>query len=94
MVDLFPLPTEEIRDGFYSVVAGAIAGGVAEPSWVAVDDGTDAWLVEVSNSSEFDRAHGVVAVASEEALVKAQRLGIGGAMWLPPASLWKLNLVK
>ncbi|MBD3851933.1 MAG: hypothetical protein IFK93_11570 [Acidobacteria bacterium] len=87
MVDLFPLPTEEIRDGFYSVVAGAIAGGVTEPSWVAVDDGTDAWLVEISSHSALDRARGVVAVSSEEALAKAQRLGIGGAMWLPPASL-------
>ncbi len=87
MVDLFPLPSEEIRSGFYSVIAGAIAGGSPEPSWVAVDDGTDAWLVEISNHSAFDRARGVVVVASEEGLVKAQRLGIGGAMWLPPASL-------
>ena len=87
MVDLFPLPSEEIRDGFYSVVAGAIAGGVTEPSWVAVDDGTGAWLVEISSHPALDRARGVVAVSSEEALVKAQRLGIGGAMWLPPASL-------
>ena len=87
MVDLFPSPSEKIRSGFYSVIAGAIAGGIPEPSWVAVDDGTDAWLVEISNHSAFDRARGVVAVSSEEALVKAQRLGIGGAMWLPPASL-------
>jgi len=87
MVDLFPLPTEEIRNGFYSVIAGAIAGGIPEPSWVAVDDGTDAWVVKLSNYSARDRARGVVAVASEEALVKAQCLGIGGAMWLPPASL-------
>jgi hypothetical protein len=87
MVDLFPLPPEETRSGFYSVIAGTIAGGIPEPSWVAVDDGTDAWLVEVSNHFAFDRSRGVVAVASEEALVNAQRLGIGGAMWLPPASL-------
>jgi hypothetical protein len=87
MVDLFPLPSEEIRNGFYSVIAGAIAGGIPEPSWVAVDDGTDAWLVEISNHSVLDRARGVVAVSSEKALVKAQHLGIGGAMWLPPASL-------
>ena len=91
MVDLFPLPTEEIRDGFYSVVAGAIAGGAQEPSWVAVDDGTDAWLVEISDHSALDRARGVVAVSSEESLVKAQHLGIGGAMWVPPASLGALE---
>ena len=87
MVDLFPSPSEKIRSGFYSVIAGAIAGGPPEPSWVAVDDGTDAWLVEISNHSATDRARGIVAVSNEEALVKAQRLGIGGAMWLPPASL-------
>lgn len=91
MVDLFPLPADEIRDGFYSVIAGTIAGGIPEPSWVAVDDGTDAWVVEVSEFSAVDRARGVVAVSSEEALVKAQRLGIGGAMWLPPASLGALE---
>lgn len=91
MVDLFPLPADEIRDGFYSVIAGAMAGGIPEPSWVAIDDGTDSWLVEVSNRSALDRACGVVAVSSEEALVKAQRLGIGGAMWLPPASLGALE---
>ena len=87
MVDLFPLPSEKIRDGFYSVIAGTIAGGIQEPSWVAVDDGTESWLVEVNNFSALDRARGVVAVASEETLAKAQYLGIGGAMWLPPASL-------
>ncbi len=91
VVDLFPLPADEIRDGFYSVIAGAMAGGVSEPSWVAVDDGTDAWIVEVSRFSAVDRARGVVAVSSEEALAKAQRLGIGGAMWLPPASLGALE---
>ena len=87
MVDLFPLPSEEIRNGFYSVIAGAIAGSIPEPSWVAVDDGTDAWVVEISNHSALERARGVVAVSSEEALLKAQRLGVGGAMWMPPASL-------
>jgi len=90
VVDLFPLPADEIRDGFYSVIAGAMAGGVPEPSWVAVNDGTDAWVVEASKYSAVDRARGVVAVLSEEALAKAQRLGIGGAMWLPPASLGAL----
>jgi len=91
VVDLFPLPADEIRDGFYSVIAGAMAGGVPEPSWVAVDDGTDAWVVETSIHAAIERARGVVAVSSEAALVKAQRLAIGGAMWLPPASLGALE---
>ncbi|MCW8983952.1 MAG: hypothetical protein OQK55_01315 [Thermoanaerobaculales bacterium] len=87
MVDLFPLPAEMTRDGLYSVIGGALAGGAPEPSWIAVDNGSDAWVVEVSGFSAVERARGVVAASSEEAVMKAQRLGIGGAMWLPPASL-------
>lgn len=91
MVGLFPVPPDEIRDGFYSVIAGAIAGGAPEPAWVAVDNGTDAWLVEATKYCAADRARGVIAASGEEALVRAQRLGLGGAMWLPPASLGALE---
>ncbi len=91
MVDLFPLPAAGIRDGLYSVVAGALASGTPEPSWIAVDDGTDAWVVEASTRSAAERSRGVIAAATEGALVKAQRLGMGGAMWLPPASLGALE---
>ena len=91
MVDLFPPPAEEVRDGLFSVIAGALAGGTPEPSWVAVDDGTDAWVVVISTHSAAERAHGVVAVSSDHSLVTAQRLGIGGAMWLPPSSLGALE---
>ena len=78
MVDLFPLPAEEIREGLYSVVAGALAGGAPDPSWVAVDDGSGSWVVEASTRPAAERARGVVAVSSEDALVKAQLLGVGG----------------
>lgn len=91
MVDLFPLPAAEIRDGLYSVIAGTLAGGAPEPTWIAVDDGTDAWVVEVSGFTAVERARGVIAASSEETLVKAQRLGVGGAMWMPPASLGSLE---
>jgi len=91
VVDLFPPPREEIREGLYSVVAGALAGGAPEPSWVAVDDGSGSWVVEVSTRPPTERTRGVAAVASEDALVKAQLLGVGGAMWLPPSSLGALD---
>jgi hypothetical protein len=91
MVDVFPPPAEELRNGLFSVIAGALASGTPEPSWVAVDDGTDAWVVEVSTRSAVERARGVVATRNEQALVTAQRLGIGGAMWLPPSSLGALE---
>lgn len=91
MVDLVPLPPESIRNGLYSVVAGALAGGAPEPPWVAVDDGTTAWEVAASSRSADERARGVVAAAGESALLAAQRLGLGGAMWLPPSSLGALE---
>ncbi len=91
MVEVFPPPADGTGKGLYSVIAGALAGGVPEPSWVAVDDGTDTWVLEASRRSADERARGVVAVSSEEALVKAQRFGIGGAMWRPPASLGALD---
>jgi len=91
MVDLFPLPADEIREGLYSVIAGALAGGAPDPSWVAVDDGSGSWVVEASTRPSAERARGVVAVSSEDALVKAQLLGVGGAFWLPPSSLGALE---
>ena len=90
-VDLMPMPPAEIREGLYSVIAGALAGGAPEPSWVAVDDGSNSWVVEVSTRPVSERVHGVVAAASENAIVTAQRLGVGGAMWLPPSSLGALD---
>ena len=87
MVDVFPPPAEELRNGLFSVIAGALAGGTPEPSWVAVDDGTDAWVVGVSTRAAAERARGVVATRNEQALATAQWLGIGGALWLPPSSL-------
>jgi len=91
LVDLFPPPLGEAREGLYSVVAGALAGGAPEPSWVAVDDGSGSWVVAVSTKPAAERARGVVAAASEDSLVKAQLLGVGGAMWLPPSSLGALD---
>ena len=91
MVDLLPLPADKIHRGLSSVIAGAIAGGSPEPSWVAVDDGSGSWVVEASTRPSAERARGVVAVSSEDALVKAQLLGVGGAMWLPPSSLGALE---
>jgi hypothetical protein len=91
VVDLFPPPSDEIREGLYSVVAGALAGGAPEPSWIAVDDGSGSWVVEVSTRPATERVRGVVAASCEDALVKAQLLGVGGAMWLPPSSLGALD---
>jgi hypothetical protein len=91
MVNVFPSPSDADREGFYSVIAGAIASGEPEPSWIAVDDGSDSWINEVSTRPAPERARGVVAAVSDASLVSAQRLGIGGAMWVPPSSLGALE---
>ena len=78
---------EALRGGLDSVISGALAGGAPEPSWVAADDGYGAWVAEVAGRPAAQRMRGVVAAASADALAMAQRLGVGGAMWLPPSSL-------
>jgi hypothetical protein len=90
-VELIPAPSEEIRKGLYSVIGGALAGGAPHPSWVSVDDGSDTWAIETSNRFPADRARSVIAAAGDAALVKAHRLGVGGAMRLPPSSLAALE---
>lgn len=76
----------DLSSGLTSVVDGVLAGGVPAPPWIAIDDGTERWAVDAATLSAVERACGVVAVSSDEALVTAHRLGVGGAMWLPPSS--------
>ncbi len=86
MMELLGRLPDALRGGLNSVIAGALAGGAPEPSWVAADDGSGAWVAEVAGRSGAQRARGVVAAASADAVAMAQRLGVGGAMWLPPSS--------
>ena len=87
MMELLGRLPDALRGGLDNVIAGVLAGGAPEPSWVAADDGSGAWVAEVAARSGAERARGVVAAASADALVTAQRLAVGGAMWLPPSSL-------
>ena len=80
-------PPKAVGNGLESVVTGVLAGGAPEPSWIAIDDGTDGWVALASGCSSAERARGVVAASADDALVKAQWLGVGGAMWLPPSSV-------
>ena len=80
-----------VGNGLESVVDGVLAGGAPEPSWVAIDDGADGWVTAAVGCSAVERARGVVAASADAALVTAQRLGIGGAMRLPPSSLGALE---
>ena len=91
VVRLVPPPSDGVFEGLASVIEGVISGGAPEPSWVAVDDGTERWAVMAAERPAVERAEGVVAAASEHSLVTAQKLGIGGAMWLPPAHLGAMD---
>jgi hypothetical protein len=86
-MELLGLLPDALQGGLDNVIAGALAGGAPEPSWVAADDGSGTWVAEVVARSGAERARGVVAAASADALVTAQRLAVGGAMWLPPSSV-------
>ena len=91
VVRLMPSPSDGIRGGLESVIAGALAGGAPEPTWVAFDDGSARWVAMAAERPAVERAGAVVAAATEESLVAAQKLGIGGAMWMPPAYLGALD---
>jgi hypothetical protein len=87
MVELLPPPPEILRNALESVLEGVIGAGATAPGWVAVDDGSGAWIAKCAASSPTDRARGVLAAASDEALVAGRRLGVGGAMMVPPSTL-------
>ncbi len=54
---------DALRDGLDSVIAGALAGGAPEPSWVAADDGSGDWVAVVAARCWAERVRGVVSDA-------------------------------
>ncbi|MFV2072292.1 MAG: hypothetical protein ACC742_06530 [Thermoanaerobaculales bacterium] len=86
MPEYRPLASDPVRKGLESAVEGALADGAPSPSWIAVDDPSREWLRLVSVSTPAERARGVLATTRDESLVDALRLGIGGALRLPPST--------
>ena len=86
MVEYRSPASDPVRKGLESAIEGALAGGAKPPSWIAVDDETQEWLRLASASTAAERARGVLAAARDESLVDALRLGIGGALRLPPST--------
>ena len=86
MPEYRPPASDPVRKGLESAVEGALAEGAQPPSWIAVDDPSQAWLRLASASTAAERARGVLAAARDESLVDALRLGIGGALRLPPST--------
>lgn len=87
MTTLKGLPAAPVRAVLERVVEKALARGAEPPPWVAVDDGNGAWVEEVASAPVAERARAVVAARGEEGLRRAIRLGLGGAVWLPPSTL-------
>ena len=86
MLEFLPPPTEAVRRPLQGVVDGVLARGAPAPPWLAVEDQGAEWLFRVSARPAAERARGVLAAAGDEALVAALRLGIGGALMLPPST--------
>ncbi len=80
-------PPPAVAGPLGSVLDQAIAAGAPAPPWVAVEDPAGRWVREVAAVPASERARGVVAVGSDEALVTAVRLGVGGALRLPPSTV-------
>jgi hypothetical protein len=86
MIRLFPAVQPAVRSPLESVLGQALAAGSPPPAWVAVEDDSDLWVREAAAVPRSERARGVFAARSEVGLVMAVRLGIGGALLLPPST--------
>jgi hypothetical protein len=83
------LPTEPgpAARGLAAVLERAAAEGLPEPAFVAVDDGSGGWFDEAARLAPRTRTRGVVAARDDAAFAAALRLGIGGALRLPPSTV-------
>jgi len=84
--ELLPTPPAPIRSSLDTVLRRAAEQTQLAPPWVAVEDDAGSWVSLASRRPRAERARAVVAAASEEALVTAIRLGIGGAVRLPAST--------
>jgi len=86
MIPFRPDPPASVRRPLESVVAQAQELGAPLPPWIAVEDEDGEWFRLVAGTPPAERVRAVAAVASEVALLQALRLGVGGALWLPPST--------
>ena len=85
-VPLLPEPGPEVAVPLRSVIGRASGAGAALPSFVAVDLGGDDWAALAARFGACERARAVIVAARDQSLVTAARLGIGGALPLPPST--------
>lgn len=87
MVRLLPSEPTAVAYGLDAVLENALAGGAREPSFVAVADSSGRWLAEAAVLEPRVRARGVIAAVDDRSFVAALRLGVGGALRLPPSTV-------
>jgi hypothetical protein len=87
MTEVRGSPSAAVRAVLERVVEKATARGAPPPSWVTVADREGSWVDESATASAEDRARAVVVAGDEDSLRRAIRLGLGGALWLPPSTL-------
>jgi hypothetical protein len=80
-------PRPELGKSLLNVLRQAEEAGAPVPQWVAVEDETGDWIREVAAMSSSERARGVVAIGTVSAIEVAIRLGVGGALRLPPSTV-------
>lgn len=83
---LVPEPSPDVRRYLENVCERVCSGELPHPPWVAVDEGGDDWVLFAARQTRAERARAVVATSDENSLLIACRLGIGGAVLLPPST--------
>jgi len=72
-------------DGLGTLVEQLVAEGQRRPEWLGVEDEAGRGLLRAAGLTPERRAGSVLVVRTESGAVAAARLGIGGALWWPPA---------
>ncbi len=69
-----------------TVATAALAEGAHEPSCIVVEEPSRRWLELLVAMPPHARSRAVLAASSDVGLGAAVRLGVGGALWLPPST--------
>ncbi len=86
MVAVYPEQAERTATVIRTVAAAAASQGAPEPSCVVVEEPSRRWLELLVEMSPSARRRVVLAATSDVGLGAAVRLGVGGALWLPPST--------
>lgn len=86
MIPLRPEPPAAVARPLSAVIDHALERGAPPPPWLVVEDDEGDWFPLLAAAPPAERARVVAAVVTDVALVQTLRLGVGGAMPLPPST--------